>query len=177
MSDNEYSGSGPWPAQHRVRSHTSAGEQGELARGGDTSSAAPLPPALEERLASLYDGLKEVLSEYRPQALALEEVYSNYAYPATAVIMGHARGVICLAAAHSDCPYSATLPPGSSSAWPEVEGPPKPRCRGRSRRAWGCPNHQSPMTCPMLWPLAICHWQAAAGTEMTLKALASARKR
>ena len=33
-----------------------------------------------------------------PDALALEEIYSHYAYPNTAVLMGHARGVVCLAA-------------------------------------------------------------------------------
>ena len=67
-------------------------KEGGVIRGG--SSSIPL----ERRLVTLYDGICEVVSEYSPDALALEEIYSHYAYPNTAVLMGHARGVVCLAA-------------------------------------------------------------------------------
>ena len=43
--------------------------------------------------------------------MALEELYSHYERPRTAILMGHARGVICLAAAQAGIPvvhYSAT---------------------------------------------------------------------
>ena len=43
--------------------------------------------------------------------MALEELYSHYKRPRTAILMGHARGVICLAAAQAGIPvvhYSAT---------------------------------------------------------------------
>jgi crossover junction endodeoxyribonuclease RuvC len=53
---------------------------------------------LPARLGSLFAGLREVLEEFRPQAVCLEEVYSHSGYPRTAILMGHARGVICLAA-------------------------------------------------------------------------------
>ncbi len=53
---------------------------------------------LPARLQSLYEGLLEVLEEFRPETLCLEEVYSHIAYPRTSILMGHARGVICLAA-------------------------------------------------------------------------------
>jgi crossover junction endodeoxyribonuclease RuvC len=33
--------------------------------------------------------------------LALEELYSHYGHPKTAILMGHARGVICLAGAQA----------------------------------------------------------------------------
>jgi crossover junction endodeoxyribonuclease RuvC len=39
-----------------------------------------------------------VLEDFRPQTLCLEEVYSHAGYPRTSILMGHARGVICLAA-------------------------------------------------------------------------------
>jgi len=61
-----------------------------------------LPPSkgenLPERLESLFHELQEVMREFRPQAMCLEEVYSHADYPRTAILMGHARGVICLAA-------------------------------------------------------------------------------
>ncbi len=66
---------------------------------------------LEIRLASLYDGMIEVLTQFHPEALALEELYSHYEHPTTAILMGHARGVICLAAAKSNMPvfsYAST---------------------------------------------------------------------
>jgi crossover junction endodeoxyribonuclease RuvC len=53
---------------------------------------------LGPRLESLYAGLREVMDEFRPQAMCLEEVFSHSDYPRTSILMGHARGVICLAA-------------------------------------------------------------------------------
>jgi crossover junction endodeoxyribonuclease RuvC len=50
------------------------------------------------RLASLYGTITEVIGEYGPDVLVLERLYSHYKHPATAILMGHARGVICLAA-------------------------------------------------------------------------------
>ena len=43
--------------------------------------------------------------------MALEELYSHYERPRTSILMGHARGVICLAAAQASIPvvnYRAT---------------------------------------------------------------------
>lgn len=53
---------------------------------------------LSARLQSLFNGLQEVMDEFRPQMMCLEEVFSHTAYPRTSILMGHARGVICLAA-------------------------------------------------------------------------------
>lgn len=53
---------------------------------------------LPARLASLFDELSEVMDEFRPETMCLEDVYSHTAYPKTSILMGHARGVICLAA-------------------------------------------------------------------------------
>ncbi len=53
---------------------------------------------LPERLESLFNELRQVMKEFNPQAMCLEEVYSHADYPRTAILMGHARGVICLAA-------------------------------------------------------------------------------
>jgi crossover junction endodeoxyribonuclease RuvC len=53
---------------------------------------------LPARLESLFQELQQVMDEFRPQMMCLEEVYSHTAYPRTSILMGHARGVICLAA-------------------------------------------------------------------------------
>jgi crossover junction endodeoxyribonuclease RuvC len=54
--------------------------------------------ALPERLCELFDGIAEVLDSADPDVMGLEEVYSHYKHPATAIIMAHARGVLVLAA-------------------------------------------------------------------------------
>lgn len=63
------------------------------------------------RLAELYQGVCDVIANLRPAVMALEELYSHYQRPRTAILMGHARGVICLAGARAGIPlvhYSAT---------------------------------------------------------------------
>ena len=67
--------------------------------------------SLETRLAALYDGIIEILDEFGPEATALEKIYSHYEHPSTAILMGHARGVICLASSKKGVPvynYAAT---------------------------------------------------------------------
>jgi len=65
---------------------------------------------LEQRLSSLYDGLSGVLDQFRPDALALEAVFSHARFPGSALWMAHARGVICLAAARSGVPVESYAP-------------------------------------------------------------------
>jgi len=55
--------------------------------------------SLTARLKEIHIGVLEVVRGLQPQVLAIEELYSHYKQPRTAILMGHARGVICLAAA------------------------------------------------------------------------------
>ena len=67
--------------------------------------------SLAERVREIHDGLIDVIASLTTQVLALEELYSHYERPRTSILMGHARGVICLAAAKSQLEvhsYSAT---------------------------------------------------------------------
>lgn len=50
------------------------------------------------RLAQLFDDLRGVLDELHPSVMAVEELFAGYRHPQTPIIMGHARGVILLAA-------------------------------------------------------------------------------
>lgn len=66
---------------------------------------------LEQRLDDIFSGITDVLEEFSPQSMAVEDLYSHYARAKTAIIMGHARGVIFLSAARQGIPvtsYSAT---------------------------------------------------------------------
>lgn len=51
-----------------------------------------------ERLKKIYCGIDGLIRELRPDVLALEKLYSHYKHPASVIMMGHARGVICLLA-------------------------------------------------------------------------------
>jgi len=50
--------------------------------------------SLEEKLKRIADDMEALLVKFRPEAVAVEELYSHYAHPRTAILMGHARGVI-----------------------------------------------------------------------------------
>ena len=66
--------------------------------------------AIEDRLLELHTGVAEVLQQHRPDFLALEQLFSHYARPKTAILMGHARGVICLAAGAARVPVRSFEP-------------------------------------------------------------------
>jgi crossover junction endodeoxyribonuclease RuvC len=51
-----------------------------------------------------------LLAEHGPGALVLEDLYAEYRFPRTALLMAHARGVICLAAARRGVPLLALAP-------------------------------------------------------------------
>ena len=54
---------------------------------------------LAVRLKKIYSGLMELCKTYNPEVLSLEDLYSHYRNPQTAILMAHARGVIALVAA------------------------------------------------------------------------------
>jgi crossover junction endodeoxyribonuclease RuvC len=54
--------------------------------------------SLAARLVELETELNELLDEFKPDICAVEQLYSHYNHPRTAILMGHARGVILLAA-------------------------------------------------------------------------------
>ena len=58
--------------------------------------------SIETRLNEIHSGLREVIEAHQPDVLSLEQLFSHYERPRTAILMGHARGVICLAAAQSN---------------------------------------------------------------------------
>jgi crossover junction endodeoxyribonuclease RuvC len=53
---------------------------------------------IADRLVELEQELDDLFAEHKPDACAVEQLYSNYEHPRTAILMGHARGVILLVA-------------------------------------------------------------------------------
>jgi crossover junction endodeoxyribonuclease RuvC len=86
-----------------------AGSQPRLLEAGVVRSKASGP--LADRVKELHDGVAEIIAALKPEVMAIEELYSHYERPTTAILMGHARGVIILAAADAGIPmvsYRAT---------------------------------------------------------------------
>jgi crossover junction endodeoxyribonuclease RuvC len=63
---------------------------------GVISTAAGQP--LEARLNALHRAVHRIIEAHRPGLVVVEDLYTEYKFPRTAVLMGHARGVIYLAA-------------------------------------------------------------------------------
>ena len=66
---------------------------------------------MASRLCVLYNSLVEVLDQFEPNIMAMEQLFAHYDHPRTAILMAHARGVLMLAAAQKQVPvvsYNAT---------------------------------------------------------------------
>ena len=67
--------------------------------------------SFEEKLKEIYCEAGKIIEQFRPDYIAVEELYSHYVHPKTAIIMGHARGIIFLQAAQFKVPvvsYAST---------------------------------------------------------------------
>ena len=67
--------------------------------------------AIEQKLKRIAEDTQLLLENFKPDVVAVEELYSHYAHPKTAILMGHARGVIlqrCAQAAVEVRSFSAT---------------------------------------------------------------------
>ncbi|MCI0683267.1 MAG: crossover junction endodeoxyribonuclease RuvC [Gemmataceae bacterium] len=66
---------------------------------------------MASRVLAIFEGVIEVIEQFSPEAVAVEQLYAHYKHPRTAILMGHARGAVFLAAAQRKIPvisYNAT---------------------------------------------------------------------
>ena len=91
-----------------------------LSRGGkacewgtiQTEPGCPVPV----RLKSIHDELKELLQEWKPDILVLEEVFVLKQFPKAAIRLGEVRGVVYLAAQEWNIPVLEVKPTEVKSA-------------------------------------------------------------
>jgi len=72
-----------------------------------TSSQSPLQAKLDQ----IAEDIESLLRRFVPEIVAVEQLYSHYTHPRTAILMGHARGVIlqkCAEASLEVRSFSAT---------------------------------------------------------------------
>ncbi len=62
----------------------------------------PSEPDLAVRLNRIAKDAQSLIKSFNPEVVAVEQLYSHYAHPKTAILMGHARGVILQKCAEYD---------------------------------------------------------------------------
>lgn len=87
---------------------------GCLQRGGElcdwgavTTSCETLP---EKRLHEIYCSVRELIVQWQPDIIAIEDVYVLKTYPRAAIQLGEVKGIIALAAAEADIAYLQIKP-------------------------------------------------------------------
>jgi len=130
--------------------------RGSRLREGGVVRSRP-KASLEEKLMEIHRGVVDVLDSFKPSTMAIEELYSHYERPRTAILMGHARGVICLAASQAGVPiehYGATqvkkMLTGNGHA-------PKSQIQMAICREFGLPTAPEPPDVADALAVAICH--------------------
>lgn len=79
-----------------------------LLEGGVISSSRTA--SLEERVLEIGNGIREILEEFQPESVAIEQIFSMPRSPKAALMMAHARGAILFAIAAKKCPLAHYSP-------------------------------------------------------------------
>ena len=125
--------------------------------------------SLEERLHHLYQGIDEVMEQFHPGVMVVEQLYSHYNHPRTAILMAHARGVLFLAAGQRGIPvvsYNATrikkTVTGNGRA-------PKDQVQRTIQRELGLTKLPEPSDVADAIAAALCHYYSARAVERLAK--------
>jgi crossover junction endodeoxyribonuclease RuvC len=81
---------------------------GDLCDWGAITTKSGKPP--ENRLHEIYCSVCELIVQWQPDIIAIEDVYVLKAYPRAAIQLGEVKGIIALAAAQAKVEYTQLLP-------------------------------------------------------------------
>ena len=112
---------------------------------------------LSERLREIHDRLKELLSEFKPSSLAIEDVFSAGAFPKSAILIGHVRGIVLLCAAQSGIPVSSYYPLQVKKALLGNGNATKAQVQRMVQSALGLDQPIRPDDCSDALAIALCH--------------------
>jgi len=148
-----------------------------LLDGGVVRTDPEAPLAL--RLQTIHAGVTEVLREHSPEIAVVEQLYAKYHHPHTAMLMGHARGVIYLAAAACSVEVVAYEASTVKKALTGHGRASKSQVGRMVCHLLGLPEQPEPEDVTDALALAICHSRPvfASGTEAIHPAIAAAMQR
>lgn len=121
-----------------------------------TDPADPIP----RRLAELHRDLEEVLAEFEPDAVAIEQVFTNRNLQ-TAISVGRASGVALLAAAQAGIPVHEYSPSAVKLAVAGYGNATKDQIRYMVAKRLGLPAAPEPADAADALAIALCHAQVA----------------
>lgn len=124
---------------------------------------------LEKRVLAIYRDVREVLEEFEPAAMALEELHSRYEFPKTAILMGHARAAVCLAAAEQGIPVVGYAPTRVKNAVTGSGGASKEQVLAAVTAQLGLRSPPRPFDVADAFALAICHAMVASSPIARVK--------
>jgi len=78
------------------------GQDYTVVEGGVVRTKSGVP--MEQRLFMIYSAIRDVIQEFNPHAVAIEDLHSHARFVKTAILLGHARGVAVMAAGEADVP-------------------------------------------------------------------------
>ena len=134
-----------------------------LVEGGVICTEPDWP--LEQRLAAIFSGIVEILTEFRPDIAVVEQLYSQYRHPRTAILMGHARGAIYLAAAQHSVTIAAYPASQIKKALTGSGRASKGQVAAMVTQLLGLSETPTPADVTDALALAICHARPAMGGE------------
>ncbi len=123
---------------------------------------------LERRLDELHRGIVEIIAEHQPECLAIEEIYSHYDRPTTAILMGHARGVILLAAAQAGLQVSSYAATKVKKTLTSNGRASKSQMQFAVKHQLGLPQLPEPADVADALAIAICHYHSTQGPASLL---------
>lgn len=122
--------------------------------GGVVATAAGLP--LERRLLEIHSRLTALIAEHAPDAVAIEDLYFGRNV-GSALSVGHARGVVMLAAAEAGLGCASYTPQQVKAAVCGTGSADKHQVGAMVQRLLGLREHPTPDHAADALAVAICH--------------------
>ena len=134
-------------------------------------AGAILTPAgtpLAERLLTIHQQLSDLISAFEPDAVAVEELFFSKNVR-TAMSVGHARGVVLLAAAQAGLPIYHYKPSEVKVAVTGYGAADKPQVQEMVRLLLGLEETPKPDDVADAIAVAICHLQSATFRQLLIE--------
>ena len=129
-----------------------------LREGGVIQSTKTL--SLAERVLEIGRGVREVIAEFHPEVLAIEQVFSTVEFPKTAILMAHARGAILFAAAEAGLPVVDYAPREVKRLLTGSGKASKEQVQHAIRHELGLDNILEPNDVADAFAVALCHYHS-----------------
>ncbi len=113
--------------------------------------------SLERRIRSIYEGITEVIQTTSPDIVAVEQLFTHYDRPSTAILMGHARGVLLLAAANAGLEVTSWRPTQVKKVLTGNGRAPKAQVQLSAARLLNLPDIPDPPDVADALAIAMCH--------------------